>query len=210
MTVFLRWDASLILDIIWSRLQLNQGSGESYNGSTKWSNNTNKCNHSNKCYNSNHCYDAYNCHNTNNRYDKEQRCNIFRSGDWWHSRWGKCDSTWEGWQERCKEGEGEGGEQWIRCSNHNIPSRYSVYIYRLKINLKAIDNCIFGISTTRKIPFVYSFSGNCTASVIIPTFMCLWAIYIFSGSVHIFPFVLWNSIFKIHFQILCIACIRLY
>ncbi len=41
--------------------------------------------------------------------------------------------------------------------------------------------------TAKAIPFIYSFSGNRAVSALISTFMCLWAIYIFPGSVYIFP-----------------------
>ncbi len=45
--------------------------------------------------------------------------------------------------------------------------------------------CTFFYTAT-KIPFKYSFSGNCEALVPISTFMCLWVIYIFPWSVYIF------------------------
>ncbi len=41
--------------------------------------------------------------------------------------------------------------------------------------------------TAMKNPFMYSFSGNSATLALISTFMCLWAIYIIPGSVHIFP-----------------------
>ncbi len=41
--------------------------------------------------------------------------------------------------------------------------------------------------TATAIPSIYSFSGNSAASAPISTFMCLWAIYISPGLVHIFP-----------------------
>ncbi len=43
--------------------------------------------------------------------------------------------------------------------------------------------------TATAIPFMYrySFSGNFAASAPLSTFMCLWATYIFPGSIYIFP-----------------------
>ncbi len=51
----------------------------------------------------------------------------------------------------------------------------------------ALPQCSSQCYTATAIPFIYSFSGNSAASASISTFMCLWAIYIFTGSVYIFP-----------------------
>ncbi len=56
--------------------------------------------------------------------------------------------------------------------------------YRLKL---FADSSQVKFRTATAIPFIYSFSGNSAASAPISTFMCLWAIYIFPRSFHIFP-----------------------
>ncbi len=60
-------------------------------------------------------------------------------------------------------------------------------VFRVVQSMLIPEKWVPRIHTATAIPFIYSFSGNSTASAPISTFMCLWAIYIFPGSVYIFP-----------------------
>ncbi len=72
-----------------------------------------------------------------------------------------------------------------QCSHVWMSSReYILWTERKGV---ALSHCSSQCYTATAIPFIYSFSGNSAASASISTFMCLWAIYIFTGSVYIFP-----------------------
>jgi hypothetical protein len=63
------------------------------------------------------------------------------------------------------------------------------YVHRNRGDIEEVRKDTMGVvlGTATAIPFIYSFSGISAASALVSTFMCLWAIYIFPGSVYIFP-----------------------
>ncbi len=74
--------------------------------------------------------------------------------------------------------------QWILLTTHPLLFTLLCLLHALLFSRSRI--LIPHSYTATAIPFIYYLSGNSVASAPISTFMCLWAIYIFPGSVHIF------------------------
>jgi hypothetical protein len=77
--------------------------------------------------------------------------------------------------------------EWLSESFFSL-SRKSL-VADLKVPTCWEESILFQCLHSNENPFMYSFSGELRGIMQsrFPTFMCLWAIYIFPGSVHIFP-----------------------
>ncbi len=71
----------------------------------------------------------------------------------------------------------------------NIKALGKVWLYSTESSKKdsALHLARAEACTAKKMSYMYTFSGNSAASVPISTFKCLWVIYIFPGSVFVFP-----------------------
>ena len=77
---------------------------------------------------------------------------------------------------------------YVKCTQKENPYCYFLVItYKSKLSnivkppaFRIHASKTFLSNSATKIPFMNSFSGNCAATVPISTFVCLWAIYIYS------------------------------
>ncbi len=92
------------------------------------------------------------------------------------------------------------------CNTHiNFFWNFHSNVNSLTIYFIALNESVAFVLIYRPHPvFKYSFPGNCTASVPISTFMCLWAIYIFPGSVGS------HTVFRISCSRICRSIVGIY